>query len=88
MFWSSSSYKILLSFTTFITYITYISIGQSCRLNFSKHNIKDMNSSTIANVLYRNFNIKKNKLIWSGSLEDLKALVLTEVDEDTAQSTT
>ncbi len=47
-----------------------------------------MNSSTIANVLYRNFNVKKNKLIWSGSLEDLKALVLTEVDEDTAQSTT
>ena len=47
-----------------------------------------MNSSTIANVLYRNFNVKKNKLIWSGSLEDLKALVVTEVDEDTAQSTT
>jgi hypothetical protein len=47
-----------------------------------------MNSSTIANVLYRNFNIKKNKLIWSDSLEDLKALILTEVDEDTAQGTT
>ncbi len=87
-FGSSSSYKILLSFTMFITYITYPSIGQSCRLNFSKHNTKDMNSSTIANVLYRNFNVKKNKLIWSGSLEDLKALVLTEVDEDTAQSIT
>jgi hypothetical protein len=47
-----------------------------------------MNSSTITNILYRNFNIKKNKVIWSGYLEDLKALVLTEVDEDTAQSTT
>lgn len=31
---------------------------------------------------------KKTKLIWTGSLEDLKALALTEVDEDTAQSTT
>jgi hypothetical protein len=55
--------------------------------NFSKLIIlyKGMTSSTIANVLYSNFNIKKNKLIWSGSLEDSKALVLTEVDEDTAQ---
>lgn len=31
---------------------------------------------------------KKPKLIWTGSLEDLKALAVTEVDEDTAQSTT
>ena len=43
-----------------------------------------MISSTIANVLYGPFNIKGNKIIWTGSLEDLKALVLTEVDEDTA----
>ena len=55
---------------------------------FIKHNTKGMNSSTITNILYRNFNIKKNKVIRSGYLEDLKALVLTEVDEDTAQSTT
>ena len=47
-----------------------------------------MISSTIANVLYGHFNIKRNKIIWIGSLENLKALVLTEVDEDTAQNTT
>ena len=47
-----------------------------------------MISSTIANVLQGHFNIKRNKIIWTGSLEDLKALVLTEVDEDTAQNTT
>ena len=45
-------------------------------------------TACISNVLYSYFNIEKNKLIWSGSLEDLKALVLTEVDDDTAQSTT
>ena len=48
----------------------------------------NMNLSTISNVLYGHFNTKRNKLIWTGSLEDLKALVLTEIDEDTAQSTT
>ena len=47
-----------------------------------------MNLSTTSNVLYGYFNTKRNKLIWAGSLEDLKALVLTEIDEDTAQSTT
>ena len=47
-----------------------------------------MNLSTISNVLYGHFNTKRNKLIWTGSLKDLKALVLTEIDEDTAQSTT
>ena len=47
-----------------------------------------MDLSTISNVLYGYFNNKRNKLIWTGSLEDLKALVLTEIDEDTAHSTT
>ena len=48
----------------------------------------NMNLSTISNVLYGYFNNKRNKLIWTGLLEDLKALVLTEIDKDTAQSTT
>ena len=47
-----------------------------------------MDLSTISNVLYGYFNNKRNKLIWTGSLEDLKALALTEIDENTAQSTT
>ena len=34
------------------------------------------------------FGLKKNKLIWTGSLEDLKAFVLTEVDETIASNTT
>ena len=45
------------------------------------------NSSTIANVLCGHFNTKKNKIIWSWSL-DLKASVLIEIAEVTAQSTT
>ena len=48
-----------------------------------------MDLSTILNVLYGYFDTKTNKLIWTGSLEDLKALVLTEVDDEvTAQRIT
>ena len=47
-----------------------------------------MNSSTVTNILYSYFDIKKGKLIWTGSLETLKAFVLTEVDEATAERTT
>lgn len=46
-----------------------------------------MNSSTVINTLYEFFGQKKNKLTWSGTLEDLKAFVLTIIDEETAQST-
>ncbi len=42
-----------------------------------------MNSSRVINTL---FGRKKNKLTWSGTLEDLKAFVLTIIDEQTAQS--
>ena len=45
-------------------------------------------SSTVSNILYSYFNFEKNKLIWTGSLETLKAFVLTEIDEETAESTT
>ena len=47
-----------------------------------------VNSSTVINALYSFFGKKKNKLTWSGSLEDLKAFVLTIVDEETAESST
>ena len=47
-----------------------------------------MNPSTVTNILYSYFNIKKGKLIWTGLLETLKAFVLTEVDEETAETTT
>ena len=40
------------------------------------------------NVLYGYFDVKKNKLKWTGSLEDLKAFVLTLIDEETAEATT
>ena len=33
------------------------------------------------------FDIKKNKLQWKGTLEELKAFVLTEVDDETAAKT-
>ena len=39
-------------------------------------------------VLCGFFGLKKNKLIWTGFLEDLKAFVLTEVDETIASNTT
>ena len=45
-------------------------------------------SSIVSNILYSYFNIKRSKLIWTGSLETLKAFVLTEVDEETAETTT
>ena len=42
----------------------------------------------VMNVLYGYFDVKKNKLKWTGSLEDLKAFVLTLIDEETAEATT
>ncbi|CAB4003712.1 Hypothetical predicted protein [Paramuricea clavata] len=45
-------------------------------------------SSTVSNILYSYFNIKRSKLIWTGSLETLKVFVLTEIDEETAETTT
>ena len=47
-----------------------------------------MNSSVVLNVLYGYFEVKKDKLKWTGSLEDLKAFVLTVIDEETAETTT
>jgi hypothetical protein len=38
--------------------------------------------TSVKNILYGNFRLAKNKLKWSGALEDLKALVLMEIDED------
>ena len=43
-----------------------------------------MNSIT---VLYNYFSLKKNKLQWTGTLEDLKAFMLTEINENIAEST-
>ena len=45
-----------------------------------------MCSITINNVLYGYFRLKKNKLKWLGSLEDLKFFVLTEISEETAEN--
>ena len=42
----------------------------------------------VMNVLYGYFDVKKNKLKWTGLLEDLKAFVLTLIDEETAEATT
>ncbi|CAB4022639.1 Hypothetical predicted protein, partial [Paramuricea clavata] len=43
-----------------------------------------MASLKVVNVLYGYFNTKNNKLKWTGSLEDSKAFVHTEIDEETA----
>ena len=46
------------------------------------------NSLHTIDILFGNFCYKKDKLKWVGSLQDLKAFVLTEVDEEIAESTT
>ena len=46
-----------------------------------------VNSSTTLNTLYDNFCLKKNRLEWTGTLDDLKAFVLKVIDENTAEST-
>ena len=46
------------------------------------------NSLHAIDILFGNFCYKKDKLKWVGSLQDLKAFVLTEVDEEIAESTT
>ena len=46
-----------------------------------------MTSSKVLDVLYDFFDTKDDKLKWKGSLEDLKAFVFTEIDEETADST-
>ncbi len=43
-----------------------------------------MLNSPVSDILSCYFDIKKNKLQWKGTLDDLKAFVLTEVDEETA----
>ena len=45
-----------------------------------------MNSSTILNAQYDNFYLNKSKLKWKGTLEDLKAFVLVEIDANTAEN--
>ncbi|CAB4017810.1 Hypothetical predicted protein, partial [Paramuricea clavata] len=40
-----------------------------------------------SNVLYGYFGLNKSKLKWSGTLEDLKAFVLTEISEEIAENT-
>ena len=45
-----------------------------------------MNTSPVSNILGGNFDGKKNKLQWKGTLEDLKAFVVIEIDEETAAS--
>ena len=46
------------------------------------------NSLHAIDILFGNFCYKKDKLKSVGSLQDLKAFVLTEVDEEIAESTT
>ena len=43
--------------------------------------------TTVSNVLYGYFGLNKSKLKWSGTLEDLKAFVLTEISEEIAENT-
>ena len=38
--------------------------------------------------MYGYFDVKKNKLKWTGSREDLKAFDLTLIDEETGEATT
>ena len=42
---------------------------------------------SINTVLYDYFCSKKNKIKWTGTLEDLKAFVLTEINKETAERT-
>ena len=46
-----------------------------------------MTSSKVLDVLYEFFDTGDNKLKCKGSLEDLKAFVLTVIDEETVEST-
>ena len=43
---------------------------------------------SVLNILYNYSCQKWNKLLWLGSLEDLKVFVLIEIDEQTACETT
>ena len=45
-----------------------------------------MNTSTTLNARYDNFDLNKSKLKWKGTLEDLKAFVLAEIDANTAEN--
>ena len=44
-----------------------------------------MNTKTI---LYNKFGLKRNKLIWTETFEDLKAFVLTVVDQEVSRHST
>ena len=46
-----------------------------------------MTSSKVLDALDEFFDTKDDKLNWKVSLEDLKSFVLTEIDEETADST-
>ncbi len=46
-----------------------------------------MTSTTVLNLLYEFFDTKDNKLKWKGTLEDLKAFVLTKINKDTTDNT-
>lgn len=46
-----------------------------------------MNFSSVIHGLCDHFCLKNSKLKWTGSLEDLKVFILTEVDEETDKST-
>ena len=47
-----------------------------------------MNTSSASDIFDGCFDIRKNKLQWKGTLEELKAFVVTEVDDETAAKTT
>ena len=47
-----------------------------------------MNTASASDIFDGCFDIKKNKLQWKEKLEELKAFVLTEVDDETAAKTT
>ena len=54
---------------------------RTCLLNSVK-----MNSASVINALFDLFGQKKNKLTWSGTLEDLKKFIAMMTDEQTAQN--
>ena len=56
--------------------------------SFGDNDDFSISSLNDAKILYRNFCYKKNKIKWVGSLEDLKAVVLDEVDEEMHQNAT
>ena len=60
-------------------------IGFNARNGFFFETIKSQRSMN--SVLYSYLCFAKNKIKWTGSLENLKAFVLAEVDDETAERT-